>query len=66
MMGYLMWVEALAACASGGNQYAIRMLALKDTDRRAFIRELMAFSETGARPLDIKLQSTGGHDERIK
>lgn len=37
---YMRWIEALSTCAIEGNQYAIEMLALKDTDRAGFIVEM--------------------------
>lgn len=39
------WHEALASCAIEGNKYAIEMLKLWDTDRNAFIKEILRLEE---------------------
>ena len=45
MFGF--WIEALSTCAIEGNQYAIDMLKLKDTDKDAFFKELVKLVKKG-------------------
>ena len=40
-------IEALSSCAIEGNQWAIRLLELRDRDMDAFIKELYAHGLIG-------------------